>query len=490
MLIFRKIVFYLFLLIYFIAAPLMILYALGYIFTPDSEEYVVETGTVFLSTTPGQASIYINGKIYGSRTPAAVSGLVPDKYDLKIFLEGYRVWDSSVNIEAGKADTIDKILLIPEEFKKDILSKGSFRELKGYPGNLFFIVAPAQKAKSQLLYEYMKEKIFSLTNPSAPYAEKEATGFYFTKKSSAVITALSGAGQTTFLWADLEGDNLSGKDITGLLPKDPKFITWEPGNEDRIFAFYKEGDLYNIDKINISTEEVAAGFIAQCRGFGVFNNRIYVIENDHTIKSYDYAKENTSEILADSKIGKSIFENSEYVKIIPLGESRLVFLDENGALFANKLPYEFVKEGVTQIDFDENSGKLLILTKNRIGIIDLEKDAAENTEFEKPPRFEWIYHSKNSIKDAFWVYDASHVILLEEDKAYLLPVAGALTGSAEFLFNVMKDSGIFYTDRTGLIYYLDTDGRLVSAELLSVQDILQAVMPKEGTKEKSGIDKK
>ena len=68
MLILRKIVFYIFALFYIVFCPLVVLYAFGYIFKPQSEEVVVKTGIIYLSTAPAGASIYVNGELQNTGT--------------------------------------------------------------------------------------------------------------------------------------------------------------------------------------------------------------------------------------------------------------------------------------------------------------------------------------------------------------------------------------------------------------------------------------
>ena len=86
----RKILFYLFVAFYLVLCPLIILYALGYIFTPQVEEGFAKTGLMHFETLPTGASISIANKPYDEKTPATIRNLLAGVYYVKISRTGYR----------------------------------------------------------------------------------------------------------------------------------------------------------------------------------------------------------------------------------------------------------------------------------------------------------------------------------------------------------------------------------------------------------------
>lgn len=71
MLLLRKIVFYILSAIYIVLCPLIILYAFGYIFTPDTERNITKTGVVYVATSPPGATVYVNKEIFPNKTSVA-----------------------------------------------------------------------------------------------------------------------------------------------------------------------------------------------------------------------------------------------------------------------------------------------------------------------------------------------------------------------------------------------------------------------------------
>ena len=81
----RKIIFYIFALIYLVVAPLTILYALGYIFSP-TQQTLVATGLISLSSEPPQAQVWLNGELLKEKTPVILRNLKPGPYTLRMGL--------------------------------------------------------------------------------------------------------------------------------------------------------------------------------------------------------------------------------------------------------------------------------------------------------------------------------------------------------------------------------------------------------------------
>ena len=68
MLLLRKIIFYIFAAVYVVACPLVIAYALGYMFVPQQRN-VIQTGLISLQTIPAGAEVTLDCEPYPRLTP-------------------------------------------------------------------------------------------------------------------------------------------------------------------------------------------------------------------------------------------------------------------------------------------------------------------------------------------------------------------------------------------------------------------------------------
>ena len=122
----RKILFFGFLLIFLLSAPLMILYYQGYRFDFEKKS-LTQTGGLFLKVIPKQTEIYIDGKLvkktdffFGS---TLIENLLPKKYKIEIKKEGYFSWEKILEIRAKEVTEAKNIVLFSENINFEILLK-------------------------------------------------------------------------------------------------------------------------------------------------------------------------------------------------------------------------------------------------------------------------------------------------------------------------------------------------------------------------------
>jgi hypothetical protein len=88
----RKILFPLFVILYLVFCPLIIMRALGIVFTPQSHKSLTHTGLISFGTIPTGANVELSGKPLQEKTPTLVHDLPTGSYDVQIALSGYRLW--------------------------------------------------------------------------------------------------------------------------------------------------------------------------------------------------------------------------------------------------------------------------------------------------------------------------------------------------------------------------------------------------------------
>ena len=133
----RKILFFVFFLIFLLGAPLMILYYQGYRFDFEKKS-LTQTGGLFLKVIPKQAEIYLNGKLvkktdffFGS---ALIENLLPKKYLVEVKKNGYFSWKKDLEIKEREVTEAKNIVLFPKNPNFSILTKDT---PSGYP-NFWF----------------------------------------------------------------------------------------------------------------------------------------------------------------------------------------------------------------------------------------------------------------------------------------------------------------------------------------------------------------
>jgi hypothetical protein len=127
----RTILFLICLLLFFLAAPSIILYSQGYRFNlnpPAGGIQLTQTGGVGLKAEPKQVKIYIDGKlakktdlVFGS---ALIENLLPKRHKIEVKKEGYLTWEKNLEIKEREVSEVKNIILFPENIDLAILTKG------------------------------------------------------------------------------------------------------------------------------------------------------------------------------------------------------------------------------------------------------------------------------------------------------------------------------------------------------------------------------
>ena len=463
MVIFRKILFYIVFAIYLVLCPLIILYAFGYIFTPKVEEGYAKTGLIHIETLPSNASILIANRRYDGKTPDTIRNLLPGQYDLKILLPGFRPWARKVKVESGKAVSFEKILLIPKDVKRRTLVAGPFEDLWPVPETRFLLLKSSERAGDLKVFDWKNEVSRPVLPEASPFAASKLVRVFKVKESPFVILQVNTSGSMKFLGCQLDKEQSEVKDLSGLFLKgEPDEISWEGGDPDYLFARYGQ----DLSRLNLEKKTVLPGFLTKIRGFGLFKNKVYALRGASIVRLGFSAKPGEEGLVEKGIFLENLFKGDDKYKIDFISHNTICFRGERGELFSNVLPYRFVGEGVRGYQADEDSRKIVLWQGARVGVLDFEKPERKKEIFERGPEIEWVVENGQDIRQAYFVYDKCYLLFCDQDKVFLSHV-GESEFSPEEILAVRGRSGVFYSEKTGKLYYLGSSrGELMSADIL------------------------
>ncbi|MBU4453128.1 PEGA domain-containing protein [Patescibacteria group bacterium] len=110
----RRVIFWIFVLIFFISAPALVLYTAGYRYSLSSG-VVTRTGVLSITTNPRGAEIYLDGESTGIKSPDVINRVMPGTYTIELRKDGYRPWTGQVDIKSGQATTLQGIYLFLDQ---------------------------------------------------------------------------------------------------------------------------------------------------------------------------------------------------------------------------------------------------------------------------------------------------------------------------------------------------------------------------------------
>ncbi len=460
---FRKVVFYLLAALYLTGCPLLILYALGYLFQPGAEHQVVKTGLLYVATLPPGASVTVGTIPCADRTPTMIRDLLPDEYVVTVTLDGYRPWSRVATIEAGKSTAFEKVLLLPDTWTPRELTTEAYEALWSIPGSPWLLLRKGPHLEEYLVFDPERLVSWPLVSAETPLHDATVRSIRMVEDNPRLVIALQARDGRHVVWLEPREQEPLVEDLTNLVGDAADQMLWD-AEARRYLLTLQHGQLSRVDT---ETGTAASQSLGTLRGCGLFRNTLYALREDGVVLRREISGGREELLLNDPEIARSLFRGRGLFQIQVLSNTLLVFIGERGELLTNRLPYRFVERGVRGTAFDAPRERLLIWQKGRIGVLDFARAPDDPKIFERGPTLTWVYQHGRDLQQAFWVADGSHILFRDRQDLFLLDVDTLGLPPPQHLFEVRGAGGMVYAERSGTIYYLDRpSGRLCAVALV------------------------
>lgn len=230
----RKALFFLFVGIFLISAPLVVLYTAGYRFNRTNNT-VSQTGTLSLASTPRGATSYVNGVDIQDATPAVLQRLSPGTRNVKLSKEGYYNWERTVDVQSGATAYVTAPLFIQDtavllapggsDWERATAAKSS--EPVVLPSNILFTSTPSGVEVSLVS---RAERMLLTLLPNDIYTPLLVEDQYlFVKNSKNELLSIS--------LSTAQAAQTLGRDVIAFTwEKDEQLFAWTDGLEVYLFS--------------------------------------------------------------------------------------------------------------------------------------------------------------------------------------------------------------------------------------------------------------
>ena len=134
----------LFVITFFVIAPLIIMYTAGYRYDWQNG-LLKETGAISVDIEPKDAIVYLNGIKLQDKMPIRLNNIAPAKYSLRITAPGYFDWLKEIEVKNKQTNYIKEITLIKKNKPQILLSEKVKKMALSYDGR--FIIYQKQKRR-------------------------------------------------------------------------------------------------------------------------------------------------------------------------------------------------------------------------------------------------------------------------------------------------------------------------------------------------------
>lgn len=120
----RKIVFFVFLGLFLLAAPVVVLYTAGYRLNPQRLS-LVKTGALFITSDPKNAAVILDNAPTGRDTNEIFKNIISGEHFVRLEKEGYLTWEKRVEVKENETTFLQEVVLFAEN-ETNLLLAGDF----------------------------------------------------------------------------------------------------------------------------------------------------------------------------------------------------------------------------------------------------------------------------------------------------------------------------------------------------------------------------
>lgn len=147
----RNGIFFVFLTIFVIGAPVIVLYTAGYRLNVSTWR-VQRTGVIAITTIPRGASVTMNNVLIADKTPYVAQRLTPGDYDVLLQKAGYRSWNQHVDVGSGSTTYITALLF--SDTKPELLLEENALSVVGdRSGRFIYLLVESGRAHEVWRYD-------------------------------------------------------------------------------------------------------------------------------------------------------------------------------------------------------------------------------------------------------------------------------------------------------------------------------------------------
>jgi len=400
--IYRRITYTIFIAIFLVAAPLIVLYTMGYRYNLEKGR-VQKTGIIRVTSEPRGADIYLNGVKYEQgQTPARVEKLLPGDYEIKLTKEGYYDWRKKLPVYENGTTFAEKIILWKKAEAKNLSTTTADSWLVSPDKNIIALAG----SKGNISLIDINSGIFGEISGGNFETITEIAG-----QDSIELSSFSPSGRYLAAQAEKNGrisyyliDTLTktGKKIAG---QEYQMIKWD--NSADILYGYSQSGLWNINVSNLKAQSADKGFEAD--DFYASGKTIYSIRGGMISKQSvgggeraDIEKINCSDCsISEVKIGRLFARNdsgkmfiidlNRQIRTVEINAKNYSWLNGNSLIIYNdnelyiyetgKNTPELITRLGSEIRFaiwHPNGRDLIFSTEGKIKIIELDNRELRN----------------------------------------------------------------------------------------------------------------
>lgn len=399
-------------LMFFITASFLILYAFGYTFNPERGIFVY-AGSITIKSNPRNIDVEMNGinvskKLNRLNNSFHIGRVHPDEYIIKISAPGFNTWSKKINVRSGFSTEFWNVLLTRTDYERKTYNSSNVSD---------FFISPSEKLVAATKTENgtFKVLILNTENNSAneifssekySFAGNKKENIEWAPKSQGLIVPVISENVTDYLLHNFEnGSTSSISELSGMV--DISNVRWDSNNKNFIYLV-SEKNLYRLNIANPSDKRIIAENIS---GYDISGNYIYYFQLPSAMVFQIKSDGGPSPVQITTTAPPEMDDNS--YKLIVYDEKKIVMRNESGTTYVfnkgkNGDYFRKLSDNAKGTQFS-NDGKKLLFWDNREIYVYFLADW-ETQPYRSENEIKQITRYSQQIENVQWNSDYEHVI--------------------------------------------------------------------------------
>lgn len=444
----RRIYIVIFILIFFIAAPSVSFYSLGY--RLDFKNFkLVKTGGIFINADPKGVDIYIDGKLKKrtSTMPFAqgklISGLLPGRYLLEVKKENHSNWRKNLEVFSNLVSEARNIFLPISDPEPEAISENTV-DFALSPSHALIVYALQNKI---ILAEALDKEKSGISFAIPPDEKIVKMNFSPDEKYIFIETTLK--SKSSYYVINIDSSEID-KIFENTREKYIK-ISWHPNDSNKLIALTNKNMLY---ALNIKIQNEKVGLAENVSNFEIFGDLMIYSTLAPIIFYEKNLKSNITNQLIKIPIDYFDFSSKMFrskggeLSILNNKKELLVYDYENQKFIP-------IANNINLAIFAPDGKKMLFQNPNEIYVYYLRDIRIQP--YKNAGEIELITRFSKPIANSTWLeYDNEHIIFSVDNKIKLVELDGRDIRNIYDLAEVKKPEKIQYNNYDDYIYFLDT----------------------------------
>lgn len=418
----RRVLSFIFFLIFILVAPILTLYVQGYRFDFENKK-LTQTGGLFIKTTaPKQAEIYLDEELIRKTdfffSSALIENLLPKTYNIKVQKQNYYVWEKNLEVKEKQVAEARSIVLLPKDPEFELLATGV--------ENIWFSEDKTKAVIKEKNKYTWTLKLYNLEKNVKSQLIKE-TDIYKT-----------------------------GADLIDLQFTDNNKLIIQVGNKEQINYFELE-----IDSIPplLTKAKAPQPLVEDALAYELLSRDIYYLDSLGDLYKTDASLTNNEKMTSQAFDVNQETEYKLYVfeKAVFIQERKTIYL-----LNQEKKIFEQFSENINSLKISPDKRKIVYFSDSEIKILFLEEQNFQ-------PRFNkgenmFLIRLSEPINDIFWL-NSDYLILITNDVLKIVEIDNRDRVNIIEIVTI-KNPEIFLNRKTKKLYLLDRGNLFVSEKII------------------------